>query len=212
MLLGIERVGKLCANFLFQLVVILLIELRRGDFALLLAGLRTQVGHSGADFLDFGVPELDRVNNNLFADFFRARLDHHNAIGSADDHDVQRALAHFIVGRINNELAVDLADAHGSDWTEKRNFGKGERAGSAVDSEHVGIVAGVSGENEGDDLSLALESLGKHRTHGAIDLAAGEHFAVAHAAFALDEASGKASTGIGVFAVVDGEREKIYAF
>jgi len=40
----------------------------------------------------------------------------------------------------------------------------------------------------------------------------GEHFALAHAAFALDEAAGKASTGVGVFAVIHGEGKEIDAF
>ena len=76
---------------------------------------------------------------------------------------------------------------------------------------NVGIVIGVGGEHEGDDLGLALESFGEHRADGPVDLAAGEHFALAHAAFALDEAAGDASAGIGVFAVVNSEGEKIDA-
>ena len=50
---------------------------------------------------------------------------------------------------------------------------------------------------------------GNKRTNGAIDLAAGENFLFAGPAFALDEAAGNASTGVGVFAVVDGEGKEI---
>ena len=57
-----------------------------------------------------------------------------------------------------------------------------------------------------------LETLGKHGTHRAVDLPAGEHFALTHAAFAFDEAAGETSAGVGVFAVVNGEREEIDAF
>src|ERR1039458_4985935 len=89
-----------------------------------------------------------------------------------------QALAHFIVRRINNELAVDLADAHRADGAEKWNVRKRERARRAVNSENVRIVIRIGGEHEGDDLSLALESLGKHGTHRTIDLPAGEHFAI----------------------------------
>ena len=83
---------------------------------------------------------------------------------------------------------------------------------AALMPEHVGIVIAVGRQHERNDLGLALESFGKHGTHRPINLPAGEHFALAHAAFALDEASGETSAGIGVFAVVDGEREKIDAF
>ena len=72
-----------------------------------------------------------------------------------------------------------------------------------------GVVIAISGEHKGDDLGLAFEALGKHRPDGPVDLAAGENFALAHAAFALDEANGKASTGVGVFAVIHGEGEEI---
>ena len=148
----------------------------------------------------------------FFAYFLRARFDHHDAVGGADDHDVQQALAHLIVGGIDDELAVDLAHAHRADGAEERNIGKRQRGRCAVDAENVGIITRIGRQHEGDDLRLALESLGEHRTHRAIDLAAGEHFALAHAAFALDEAAGKASAGVGVFAVINGEREKIDAF
>ena len=85
-------------------------------------------------------------------------------------------------------------------------------ADAALMPQHIGIVIGVGGEDEGDDLRLAFEAFGEHRPDGAVDLATGEHFAFAHAAFALDEAAGEASASVGVFAVVNGEREKIDAF
>ncbi len=87
-----------------------------------------------------------------------------------------------------------------------------QRRGRSVDAEDIGIILAVGREHERDDLRLALESLGEHRTDRAIDLAAGEHFALAHAAFALDEASGETSAGVGVLAVVHGEREEVDAF
>ena len=102
----------------------------------------------------------------------------------------------------------DQADAHRADRAEKRNVGKRQRGRGGVDAEHIGIVIGVGGEHEGDDLGLALEAFGEHRPDRPVDLAAGEHFALAHAAFALDEAAGKTSAGVGVFAVIDGERER----
>src|ERR1017187_2254438 len=43
MFLGIEAIGKLGADFLFQLVVVGLVEFRRRDFAFFLAGFRPQV-------------------------------------------------------------------------------------------------------------------------------------------------------------------------
>src|SRR5208282_3973035 len=55
------------------------------------------------------------------------------------------------------------------------------------------------------------ESFGEHGTHGPVNLATGEHLALAHAAFALDKTAGNASAGIGVLAIVDGEGKEIDA-
>ena len=74
-----------------------------------------------------------------------------------------------------------------------------------------GSFVGVSREHHGDDLGLAAEAFGEQRTDGAIDLAAGENFALARPAFALDESAGDASAGVGVLAIVNGERKEVDA-
>ena len=155
--------------------------------------------------------EFDRVHHRLFLHFFRARLDHDNGIGGADDHDVEQAVAHFGVGGIGDEAAIDQADAHCAKRAEKRNIGKGQGGGSGVDAADIGIVFRVGGEDEGDDLGLALEAFGEHGTDRPVNLAASENFALAHAAFALDKTAGDASAGIGVLAIIDGERKEVDA-
>ena len=165
----------------------------------------------GTDLLDLGVSELDGVDDAIFVDFVGAGLDHHDAFGRADDHDVELAVVHLRVGRVADELVVHQSDADRADRALERNVGESERAGCAVDSGDIGIVIVISGENQGDDLCLAAEAFGEQRTDGAIDLAAGEDFALAGAAFALDEAAGDASAGVGVFAIVNREWEKIDA-
>ena len=188
-----------------------LVEFRRSHLALRLADLAAQFVDGGADLLDFGVGEFDRVDHRLFLYFFRARLDHDNRIGGADDHDVEQAVAHFGVGGIGDEAAFDQADAHGAERAEKRNIGEGQGGRSGVDAADIGIVFRVGGQDQGDDLGLALEAFGEHRTDRPVNLAAGENFALAHAPFALDKAAGNASAGIGVLAVVDGERKEVDA-
>src|SRR6185437_11155706 len=62
-LLSVEAVGQVTPNLLFQIVVILLIEFRRGHFPLLLSGFFAQLIDRSADLFDFGVRELDRINH-----------------------------------------------------------------------------------------------------------------------------------------------------
>ena len=156
--------------------------------------------------------EFDGVHDRFFLHFLGAGLDHHDAVGSADHHDVQQALAHLGVSRVDDECAIDQAYADGADGAFERNVGDGERGGCAVDADDVRIVLGVGGENESDDLGFAAEAIREQRAHGAVDLAAGENFALAGTAFALDEAAGNASAGVSVFAVVNGQGEEIDAF
>ena len=75
----------------------------------------------------------------------------------------------------------------------------------------IRIILGVGGEDEGDDLSLAAEAIREHGAYGAVNLATGEDFTLAGTAFALDEAAGDASAGVGVFAIINGQREEIDA-
>src|SRR5207237_8658579 len=76
----------------------------------------------------------------------------------------------------------------------------------------VRVVFGVGVENDGTDLGFATRALGKKWPDGAINLAAGENFALAGTAFTLDETAGDASTGVGVLAVIHRKREEIDAF
>ena len=138
-------------------------------------------------------------------------LDHHDAFGGADHHQIQIAGALLVIGGIDDEVAVHAANTHCADGAVKRNVGDAERYRRAVDAGDIGIVLGVRGEDHGDDLRLAAEAFGKQRADGPVDLAAGQDFTLAGPAFALDEAAGNASRGVGVLAVIDREREKVDA-
>ena len=95
MLLGVEAVRQAGADLRFQFLVVGLVELGRGHFALGLPGFLAQLVDGGADLLDLGVGELDGVHHRLFFHFLGAGLDHHDAVGGADHHDVEQAFAHF---------------------------------------------------------------------------------------------------------------------
>src|SRR5208282_4025691 len=211
MFFGIKSARQSLADLRFEAFEVSLVEFRRRHLALRLADLAAQLFDGGTDLLDFGVRKFDRVHHRLFLYFFRARLDHANRIGGAYDHDVEQAVTHFGVGGIGDEAAFDQADTHGAERAEKRNIGEGQGGGSGVDAADIGIVFRVGGQDKGDDLGLAPEAFGEHRTDRPVNLAAGESLALAHAPFALDKAAGDASAGISVFAVVDGERKKVDA-
>ena len=87
-----------------------------------------------------------------------------------------------------------------------------ERRRRAGDGEHVGVVLGVGREHERDDLRLVAPAGREQRPDRPIDHAAGEHFLLGRLAFALEEAAGDAARRVGVFAVVDRQRQEVDAF
>ena len=88
--LGVERILQPVADLRLQLVVVRFVELRRGKRPLRLAGLGHQLVDRGDNLLDLFVRKLDGREDHLFGLFLGARLDHHDAVFVADDHDVHR--------------------------------------------------------------------------------------------------------------------------
>ena len=112
---------------------------------------------------------------------------------------------------IDDELAVDLADARGGDRAVPRDVRDGEGGAGAVDHRDVGLVHLVGGQEQADDLDLVEEALGKERTAGPVAQAGGEDFLLGGTALALEIAAGEAAGG-GIFlAVVDGQGEEVLA-
>ena len=211
-LLGVERVLQLVADLGLQLFVIGFIGHRRSKGPLGLAGHGNQLVDGGNDFLNLRMSELDGGQDDVFRLFLGARLDHHDAVLVADNHDVDRSLSALGVGGINDKLAIHTTDAHSANRGAEGDVGKRQRCRGGVDADHVGIVFLVGGENQRDDLRLVAETIREERADGAIDLAAGQHFFFAGPAFTLDKATGNASTCIGVFAVIHGQGEEVDAF
>ena len=153
--------------------------------------------------------ELDGIDDGVFLHLAGAGFDHDDAVGAAAHHQAEQAFAHFFVSRVDDELAVFQADTHGADRAAEGDVGEGQRSRGRIDGGDVGIVLVVGREAESDHLGFAAEAVREQGPHGTVNLAAGQNFTLAGAAFALDEAAGDASAGVGVFAVIDGEGKEI---
>ena len=86
---------------------------------LLLADGGLQLLDGRDDLLDRGVRGFERADDLRFGDFLGARLDHHDAVAAAGDDQVERALLALGVGRVDDVLAVDQADAHAGDRSSR---------------------------------------------------------------------------------------------
>jgi hypothetical protein len=111
------------------------------------------------------------------------------------------------VGRVDDELAVDAADAHRADRAGEGDVGQAEGGGGAVHREHVGVVLTIGAEQDGDDLGVVEITLREERPQRAVGHAAGEDFLFGGAAFALEVTTGENAGGGGFFLVFHGERE-----
>ena len=115
----------------------------------------------------------------------------------------------FVLQRVQDVLAVDIADAGGGDRAEERNAGDGQRRRGADQGDDVGIVLQVMAQHGADDLRLVAEAGREQRADRPVDEARGQHLLLGRPAFALEEAAGDLAGGEGLFLVVDGEREEI---
>ena len=153
--------------------------------------------------------EIDGIGHRLFAHFAGTALHHHDAVAGTDDGDVQRTHEALSVGRIHNELTIDLADAHCTNRTAERNVRKRQRAACCVNANDIRIVLLVRGEDQGNYLRLIAEAFGEQWADGAINLAARQNFALAGTAFTLDEATGNAAACVGILAIIHGQRKEV---
>src|SRR5579859_1952568 len=208
-LLGVESVVQLRAILFLEVFVDRLVERERRDDNLDRLELRVQLLNGGDNLLDLRVAKFESIDDGFFGDFERARFDHDNGFFGSCDDDVQQALLLFRNGRIGNELAIQQTDADASNGLLKGQIGTIRRSGSGGDGNHVGIIVAVRGEHHGDDLRFVAPRLRKERAHGTVNQARGENFLFRRTSFALEEASGNFPGGIGVFAIVDGQRKKV---
>ena len=84
------------------------------------------------------VAEEDRVEHRLLGDLVGARLDHHDRLLGAGDDEVDLGLLALGVGRVEDELPVDRADADRAD----RGVERDERARSATEAPLIARMSG----------------------------------------------------------------------
>ena len=155
---------------------------------------------------------LERLDDLLLGHFLRARLHHHQPVLAAGDDEIQLALFALLERRVDEVLAVDEADADAGDRLLEGNLGERERRGRAGDREDVGVVLLIGRQDERDDLRLEAPAGREQRPRRAVDAPARQHFLLRRLAFALEEAAGDSPRGVGVFPVVDGQRQEVDAF
>ena len=89
------------------------------------------------ELLDLRVRDVERVEDLGLGHLVGARLDHQDGLVGAGHDEVEVGLEQLLLGRVDDEVALDLADPHRADRRRERDVGDHQRGGRAVHGEHV---------------------------------------------------------------------------
>ena len=178
------------------------------EFARLLGRLFGEADDRLDHRLERGVARHHRLEHGLFGKLLGLRFDHQHRVGGAGDDEVERRFLHFLDGREDLDLVLDVADARPADRTHERHARQGQRRRGGDHGENVGIGLHVVAEHGDDDLRVAAEVIGEQRPDRAIDQARGQGFLVRETPFALEKAAGDPPRREGLFLIMDREGKK----
>ncbi len=129
-------------------------------------------------------------------------------LGAGDD-DVQLGALLLLVGGVGDDTCRRRGRrARPPRTCSNGNVGDGQRGGGADDGQRGGVGVRSGRKHHADDLRLAGVAFREQRADRAVDHGGREDFPFAGAPFALDEAAGNPSGGVGVLTVIDREREE----
>ncbi len=145
--------------------------------------------------------------------WFGAGLDHRETFLRADDDQVEVVAAlHRGERRVDDELPVDLGDAHGADRAGERHRAQHERGRGPVDAEDVVPGDEIGRQHGADDLHLVAVALRPERPDRAVDHPRGQDRPLGGASLALEEAAGDLPGRVHPLLDIHREREKVGAF
>ena len=163
------------------------------------------------DRLERAMPEQDRLGHDVLGQEVRARLDHHDRVARAGDDQVELRVLELGERRVDDELAVDPADADRRDRAVERDLADRQRRRCGDRADDVGEVLLVGREDRDDELDVVLVALGEERPDRPVRLAGGQDRVLRGARLALDEAARDLARGVHPLLEVDRQREEIEA-
>jgi hypothetical protein len=87
------------------------------------------------------------TEHDFLGEFIGFGFNHQHGVGGAGDDEVELGLFHLVDGRVDDVLAVNVADAGSTDGAEERGTGQTQGGGGANHCDHVRIVLEVVAEH-----------------------------------------------------------------
>src|ERR1039458_3786123 len=193
-----------------DLLVELRADLRHVDLDLGLAPLRGELALDAAELLDRLVGDVERIEDLGFRDLVGARLDHQDRLfGTRDDQVQVGALGQVLLGWVDDEVAVDLADSHRADRRREWDVGDHQGRRGTVQRQHVVRMDVVHRHRQRHELGLIAPALGEQRSNRTIDQARRERRLLPRAPFALEKRAGNLPGRVHALFDIHGERQKV---
>jgi hypothetical protein len=193
-------------HLLFQFALVERLHLER-----LLGRLLGELDDRLDDRLEMPVAEHHGAQHDVLVELLGFRFHHQHGIRGAGDDEVELGVAHLVERGIEHIFVVDEADAGSADRPAERHARQRQRGRGRDHRQHVGIVLHVVRERGDDDLGLVAPAVDEQRADRAIDQAGDQRLLFGRPAFALEIAAGDAARGIGLFLVIDGQRQEVDA-
>ena len=182
-----------------------------GEVERLLGGVFGQVDDGIDHRLHAAVREHQGLEEGVFRQFLGLGLDHHQGVLGAGHEQVEVGIRHLVQRRVQNQLAVDIADARAANRAHEGHTRDGQGGRGRDHADHVRVIFQIVLENGDDHLGLVLEALDEQGADRTVDQAGNQGFLLGRPTFTLEIAAGDAARGKGLFLIVDRQGEEIEA-
>ena len=186
------------------------VRLRRLPIPTRLAGLGGELLNGLNRGLHLLVAEEHGIEHGLLGQPIGLGLHHEHGFLGAGDHEIELGvLAGLREGRVEHELAVDVANPAAADGAVPGDTRESQGSGGADHRRDVRIDLVVHRDDGGDHLHLAGEPVREQRAQGPVDQARGERFLLRGAPLALEEAARDLARRVGTLLVIDRQRQEV---
>ncbi len=209
LVLDLRGLVELAAELVGDLGEQRLVGGRSLDVELLLAGLGGQLLHRPDELLDLAVGDVERVQDLGLGDAVGATLDHQDRLLGAGDDQIHLELLVAVLRRVDDEVAVELADPDGADQLLHRDRRDRQRGRGAVHREDVVGVHVIDRERHRDELRLEVPSLREQRPDRPVDHAGGKCCLLAGTRLAPEVGAGDAANCVVALLDVDGQGQEV---
>ena len=159
--------------------------------------------------LDYAMAKPNSVQHGFFGYFLRTCFNHQDSILGAGNCQIQLRNSCLSNGRVDDEFAINQANAYTSDGAFKGDIGDGQSAGCAYHSRHIGSVVRVNGNCGCNDLHIVVVALGEHGANRTVNQAAGQNSLLAGTTFTFNKAAGDFAHSVHLFFKINSQREKV---